>query len=1024
MNTPNVFSVVFSVACAISLFLGIYIICLNPSSRTNRLFFVLSVALDFWAFGFSMAITADNLAIVLFWRRFSALGWGSFFSLLLHFLLVYTENDRFFSKWWKTLLLYIPAGITLLGFTWFPGINPGQYHMVSTSLGWVNVAVNNGWDLFYTVYFVIFSIAGFYLMWRWAQKSKNPRFKKQFYILLFSFALTMILGALIDLLGNLLFSVTIPQLGPLLMVFPFSVIYYTIKKHGLFNPHHITEDTILMTDQLRSKIINYMADAFFIGSLLNFITRYVIYGRENLASSLIFSISLALIGVLFQLIQHKIKNMGLKDILNAVMIAIVVPLITLRFIDFAGLTIWAFPFILLIITLIFGRSIIQTTLTISIILTQIIVWIIKPELSVKIDSIDHIFRIGIFALGIWFSFFVKKVYIAKLNENKAQIDTQKLITEISSDFVSVNESNLYEKMRKTLEKLGFFTMADRAYVYLIDNSRENLICRYFWLRKNNDRAAYDTGIISINSIPAIMRYLQDGNILAPDDIGDMNAEIGVELPRLIDSEEKSFVAMPIIVHDVFYGFFGIDTLSKSKKWHENQLGFFKIILNIFADAFERVNREKEINFMAYYDHLTKLPNRLLFKDRVAQSIHLSMRTNKIVSIIFLDLDAFKSVNDSIGHDGGDKLIIKVSEKLSGLLRKSDAISRFGGDEFLIMLNNLNSTNDIVRIAEKILSVFDKPFILNEQEFFVTASAGVAVYPYDGNDAETLIKNADIAMYKAKEQGKNNYLFCTTDMKDEILQKMTLSNGLYRALERHEFFLHYQPQVNAGTKKIIGAEALIRWNHPENGLIAPGLFIPLAEQTGLIGPIGDWVLRTACLQCRTWQICGLPDIRIAVNVSIIQLRNPGFAYRVKQILEEIHLEPRFLELEITESAAVNESDYIIEVLNGLKKLGISISIDDFGTEYSSLSRLTSMPIDRIKMDMQFVRGISKSEKEKAIAKGIIGLAHNLGLKVVAEGVETELQLNFLCDKECDEIQGFYFYHPVTSEDFERILREHD
>jgi EAL domain-containing protein (putative c-di-GMP-specific phosphodiesterase class I) len=360
--------------------------------------------------------------------------------------------------------------------------------------------------------------------------------------------------------------------------------------------------------------------------------------------------------------------------------------------------------------------------------------------------------------------------------------------------------------------------------------------------------------------------------------------------------------------------------------------------------------------------------------------------------------------------------------LSKLLRKSDTVSRFGGDEFLILLNNLNSVDDIAMLTRKILSIFDKPFIIKGQEYFVTASAGVAVYPVDGEEADPLIKNADIAMYKAKERGKNQYLFCTADMKNEILMKMKLTNSLYRALERDEFVLHYQPQVCTKTKKVIAAEALIRWNHPDLGMIPPSVFIPLAEQTGLIGSIGEWVLRTACIQCKLWHTSGLLPIRIAVNVSVIQFRNPDLISQIERILKETQLEPQYLELEITESVAINESEYIIEVLNALKKLGISISIDDFGTEYSSLSRLTSMPIDRIKMDIQFIRSIHKSDKDKAIALGIIGLAHNLGLKVIAEGVETEMQMDFLSQKKCDEIQGFYFYRPVNAEDFEKILRK--
>jgi diguanylate cyclase (GGDEF)-like protein len=394
-----------------------------------------------------------------------------------------------------------------------------------------------------------------------------------------------------------------------------------------------------------------------------------------------------------------------------------------------------------------------------------------------------------------------------------------------------------------------------------------------------------------------------------------------------------------------------------------------------------------------------------------------------VGVIFIDVDSFKAVNDSVGHESGDSILIHIGRSLRACIRPVDFLARFGGDEFLIMVPQIDVVDDIRCVAERIMDSFQKSFIVKDQEFHMSASTGIAVYPYDGTDPETLIKNADLAMYASKEQGKNQYTFCTEDMKAEVLQKIRLAEDLFRAMERRELHLHYQPQVCAKSKKIVGIEALLRWYHPKLGVISPGLFIPLAEQTGLIGSIGDWVLMAACQQCRTYHLKGLPDIRVAVNVSIIQLQNPEFAGRVRQILEETQLEPHYLELEITESIAVSEPDSFIEMLKSLKELGVSIAIDDFGTEYSSLSRLCVMPIDRIKLDMQFTRSIGRSEKENAIIRGIIDLTHTLGLKVIAEGVESELQHDFLTKSSIDEIQGFYYYKPMPPDEVEQaLLRE--
>jgi diguanylate cyclase (GGDEF)-like protein len=672
--------------------------------------------------------------------------------------------------------------------------------------------------------------------------------------------------------------------------------------------------------------------------------------------------------------------------------------------------------------MVFSKSFIQIMLSISILLTLAVVWLIKPEAVLTIDSVDHVVRLGMFMIAIWFAWFVRRVFQSKLIENAEQIHSQQIITEISSDFVSMSGRNLDDKIGTALSKTGALLKMDRCYIYLFDERRENLICRRSW--PDRDEAA-DSSIqrtIGSSSFPGITACVGAGQPLVISDVSDAACDTYDELPRLLGSHDKSFAAMPVIIKNEVYGFFGMDADRKTKKWPETQVAFIKIIANILADAFEKIQRENEITEMAFYDYLTKLPNRILFKERVTEAIAAAEGMERTLAVAFLSFDAFKAVNDSVGHDGGDALLIKAAEKLSELLREQDVLSRFGGDGFLVLLDSLNSPNEIPKIIENMLSVFDKPFVISGQEFFNSVSAGIAVWPHDGADPEALIKNADIAMFKAKEQGKNGYLFCNTDMKEEIFQKIKLRSSLFRALERHEFCIYYQPQVDTRSKTVIGAEVLIRWLHSEDGMIAPGLFIPLAEQTGLIGPIGDWVLMTACLQCKTWQLSGLPEVRIGVNVSVLQLRNPEFVYRVGQILEETQLLPQYLELEVTESVTVGEAGYIIEVLNKLKMLGVAVSIDDFGTEYSSLSRLTTMPIDRIKLDMQFISGIGQGKKEEAIIKGIISLAHNLGLSVIAEGVETKMQLDFLTEHRCDEIQGFYFSRPIPPEQFEVFLRE--
>lgn len=1028
MTLPQILSVVFSVASAIYIFIAIYAIYLDPHKKTNILFSAMAMSLSIWSFGFSMSIAAKALATVLFWRRFAAIGFGTFFTFMLHFFLFFTNYNL--KKYKKSfyILLYSPMIIVLLGFTYFPKLNPEQYNMVKTQIGWVNIAANNIWDIFYIIYYVTYFITSLILLWRWGRYSNNSKDKRSSRIIIYSFFIAVIVASLTDMLGNFLFSEGFPQMAPIVAVFPALVIYYFIRKHGLLNPEKVNEDAILMSDQIRVKVTNYISLSFIFAAMVNFASRFFFTGevddKAELFSILLFTIIFLLLAIIIQIIQRYIRNKTLKDVITSLLFSSIIPVLTFLNYSSAGANIWALPFILLIISIVFDKSFIQIMLSISIILTQLVMWVIVPETTVTVNSTTYIIRLAIFLSAIWFANLGSRIFQTKLTENAEQIGFQKITTEISTEFISANEQNIVDKLDIALSKIGTLLNPDRIYVYIFgeDSNKSKLTCYDIW--KNNsisDNRDLEKEI-SISEYPELMKNVQEGTLITLSDIGKYTSPSGDELSMFLGSKDKALVVMPIINKKKVYGFFGIDSPAMTKQWSDTQLDFFRIISLIFSAAFERIQQEREIVELAYFDHLTKLPNRFLFRDRVSQMICLSERTSNTLAVIFLDIDAFKSVNDSIGHEGGDTLISKLAEYLVRAVRKSDTVARFGGDEFLIMLSNLPSTDVIPKIAEKILRIFEKPFVIDEQEFFITASAGISVYPYDGRDADSLIKNADLAMYKAKELGKNRYMFCTDDMREEVLFKMRLTNSLFRVLDRKELKLHYQPQIDTTTEKIVGAEALLRWFHPEYGLIKPNLFISLAEQLGLISSIGDWVLNEACRQCKAWQDQEQVELRMAVNVSPLQLKHPNFVSRIEQILKETQLEPKYLELELTESIAENSSEYINEVLYKLKAMGITISIDDFGTEYSSLSRLSSMPIDRIKLDMHFIHSIDQSEKQNAIIKSIIELSHILGLQVVAEGVETEEQFYFLKKHNSDLIQGYYFYRPLPPDKFGKVLQE--
>ena len=435
---------------------------------------------------------------------------------------------------------------------------------------------------------------------------------------------------------------------------------------------------------------------------------------------------------------------------------------------------------------------------------------------------------------------------------------------------------------------------------------------------------------------------------------------------------------------------------------------------------ERKRSEAAIKKLAYYDTLTGLPNRVLFSDRLKQAIVMAERDKRDTALLFLDLDNFKNVNDSIGHTYGDRLLKITADRIQGCLRGSDTVARIGGDEFVVILPLVTGAEDVSKVAAKILDCLNKTVRFEEHEIYSSASIGISVFPGDGATVDELLKNADIALYQAKERGRNNFQFFSKEMNVQALTRQLIESSMRQAITRDEFYLVYQPQFDIGSRRVVGLEALLRWRHPQKGNIYPLHFIAIAEETGMIIPIGEWVLRTACRQARAWHDAGYPWLRIAVNISARQFKQETFVSLVKSILDESGLPPEYLELELTESTIMERADRNIQALRELKKLGITLAIDDFGTGYSSLSYLKHFPIDRLKIDRSFVRDLSTDGDDAAIAEAIIFMAHSLKLNVVAEGVELEEQLNFLHSRNCDTLQGYLMSHPLPVDDVTALL----
>ncbi len=517
----------------------------------------------------------------------------------------------------------------------------------------------------------------------------------------------------------------------------------------------------------------------------------------------------------------------------------------------------------------------------------------------------------------------------------------------------------------------------------------------------------------------------------------LQLESGLALPSyttpLVQRGARSYVVLPLLFKQDLAGIIVLAN-SQTPVGHEDDLVQMRRLADQVAVALANVQMIDRVRFLAYYDSLTSLPNRILFKERLQHALAAARRGQHMVAVFFLDLDHFGRINDTLGHEQGDQLVREVGARLLASCRESDSlarpggeaarpnVARLGGDEFTILIPDLEDPQEAAGIARRLLGSFGQPFRLAGHEVYVTASIGIAIYPFDAEDMQGLLKSADTAMYHAKEQGRNGFQMYSKAMNATALHRLTVENSLRRALEREEFEVHYQPLVELSDGSIVGAEALVRWRHPEMGLMPPAEFIPIAEENGLIVPLGEWIFRSACAQQAAWREAGLGNVRISTNLSSRQLRQINLVERVHAILQETGVEAGYISLELTESILMQHESENVATLNALRSLGLCLSIDDFGTGYSSLSYLKHFPLDTLKIDRSFVRDLSTDPEDALITGAILAMGRSLELTIVAEGVETPDQLAFLRRHRCDQLQGYLFSRPVPADVFQGFLRE--
>lgn len=1007
--TPSFLSFLFFLSLILAAYWAYQIIRLQARGSLNQTFFAICMALGLWSLGFFMASTAQTLSVALFWRRFAALGWTSIFSFILIFFILLTgraKSEKAIRSLW---LLHIPALLTMTVFALSPSLAPAQYLLVKTSVGWTNLARHTPWDYLYYAYFIVYMGLSLHLVWRWKDSIKEEEKKIQARRILLAMLLVVPLGGFIDLFANTLLSQRLPQIAPLFILFPVGAMYYAASHHDVFACREKRPERIISLHQ-EDRIYRGLAIFFSLSGLLSFVFLYASQlekGQVDLPFIVSRSISVLALGLIL-LSLEKIEKRRFRELLSMGLLLFSIPLLSLIFLEDAGLSLWAFPLLILLASLLFNRPKFLLAIGITSILTQRLVWILYPGQALFVDKYDYILRMIIFVIAGFFGLYVNRVYMAQKRENDYKVRFQRMISDVLFEFVTYNRKSTDEKNDYLLRKIGGFFEVDRTYLFMINHRDKTMTYSNEWCQPGIRSEKKAIQKMPIDRFPWWFEQLSKHSMVYIEDVGCMPENARAEQMQLEGQSVKSLLAAPIICEGKINGFIGMDSVLEKKTWTEENISLLNIMASILSSSLSPRMTQIEKEYRADYDPLTQLPNRFYFADQVNQTILKAKKSKEHLAIIFLDLDAFKLVNDQIGHKGGDKLLIKVGQALGAQLGEDHLLARFGGDEFLVLVDGFVEKGELEAILAKLMRAFLRPFKVSGQVFTMSASLGIASYPEDGSEADALLKSADYAMRQAKREGRGRYLVCDPSMREAMQKSQVLSNDLPLALEKKDFEIYYQPQIDLASGRIAGVEALLRWKHPSLGWIPPLLFIPLAEKNGLINRLGEWVFSQACQQKKDWKARGLDDLSLAVNLSGVQMVDPHIAKTLEGLMGENQINPRQMELEITESIAIEETQYLQNVLKDLKATGMTITIDDFGTQYSSLVRLKILPADKIKIDMQFVQGIEDSEKDRAIIAVIIKLAKSLGLKVLAEGVETKAQLDFLVDKECDLVQGYYYH----------------
>ncbi|NLL63315.1 MAG: EAL domain-containing protein [Ruminococcaceae bacterium] len=1028
MDYNSIMSMVYYACGCFYMFFGIYSLLKNTKSQTNRQFLFLTFSLSVWSFAFSFSTIATE-ELSAFWNSFAVFGWGFFYSFFLHFVLILTNNKNQLDKPIKVILFYVPAFINVILFAPFGYFADTQYEVIPSGFGLINLFSADVAQIWLTVHYTIYTVVSVILLVRWWKgiESYHRLLKRQITYFLISIVFAFSVGTIADVLSGFFGFVQVPKLGVVFLIFPTTFLFIALKNFGVllergkmvFSP--LDSKTL---SESRLRLFQTAAFVFTVGALGSLFSGYFI-AKGNFLNELLLAIAVWTLGIFLLFIPYVVKKHTTQNTLFLMISIVGMIFFIINDVHEGALTVWAVYIAFLLYSIVLDSKI-HTSIFIYVTLTiQIVLWIIHPKLSVTIDGGQYLKRLFIISLSYFAVRYLTNEYASKLLGYQRFAKEQETLEKISTNFISVNSENAKEKVdemfKLSAEMLGF------NQIYLVEfnaDYRESVIVNAYTTDESLVSLPFRLGVkVKTKEFPMAEALIASEQPVGCEDISRILIEEGKEEKDFFESRGiNSYFVLPIVLENKIKAMLVIEDHEKANMHlRENQIYFLGIIANILGDTRTKTLYEEKLYDYAYFDETTKLANKNFLRKKLEQILQGRKETETLV-IFDVELDNLRMINDSFGPSIGEQIVMESANILKNLMKEGCKISRVGEGKFVVVMPFAETTEQIMECAKKIVAAFSDPIVPQEgiEALFVTPTVGVAVYPYDGKDADSLLQNADLAGYEAKSSEKR-IVFCSEQLKSRIAETALLTNRLFNSLENEEFSLEFQPQVSCSTGKVVGVEALLRWTIEDNRRIPPDTFIPMLEQTGLIHDVGLWVLEESLKEHNRLIAKGFAPLRFSINLSIVQFQKEDFVQDVLRLIEKYQVDLKYVELEITESMLSKNFADTINKLTKLKESGINIAIDDFGKGYSSLHRLELIPFDRIKIDKSIVDDIATKMKKVIIVKGIISLAKGLMAGITAEGVETQEQMEFMRDIDCDEIQGYYYSKPLPSEILEEYLK---